>query len=72
MCPCDKERQCQPGCICQQVKEGNPYSLLSTDEARPGVLNPVLGFPVQEKYRHTGSSPKKDHEGSKGNGVPFM
>lgn len=34
----------------QQVKRGDPFPLFSTAETTPGVLDPVLMFPVQETW----------------------
>lgn len=42
---------------CQKVKRDDSSSLLSTSEAPPGVLCPVLGSSVQEGHGHTGESP---------------
>jgi len=40
------------------VEGAEPAPLLSTDEARPGVLGPVLCSPVREIHGLTGESPK--------------
>jgi len=45
-----------------QVEGGDPYSLLSTGEARSGELCPVLCWGVQDRYRLTGGGPVKGHE----------
>lgn len=37
--------------------------LLSTGESTLGLLDPDLGFPVQEGHGHSGLRPAKGHEG---------
>lgn len=48
------------GCIrkcCKKVERAHPAPLLSTGEATPAVLCPVLGSPIQGRCGHTGESP---------------
>lgn len=45
---------------------GDPFPLLSTGQARPGVLCPVLGFPVQEGLGRTRKSPVEGHQADGG------
>lgn len=56
---------------CQQVSGGDP-SLLSTGEATPGVLCPVLGSPVHEKPRHTAVSTAKGHNDNEGTATSLL
>lgn len=66
MHPCIKEEQEHPGChqgeCCQPVEGGGPSPLFSTGEATSGVLCPMLGSPVRERYGHTGVSPVNSHK----------
>lgn len=56
---------------CQLVNRGDP-SLLSTGEATPWVLCPVLGSPVHKKPRHTGVSTTKGHNDNEGTATPLL
>lgn len=61
MHPCSKKGQQHPGLHqaerCQRVEGGELSSLLSTSEAAPAALGPVLGSPVQDIQGLTGGSP---------------
>lgn len=62
MCCCSKA-QLFPGqhleyCI-QQVEGGDPFPLLGTGEATPGMLGPGVGSSVQERCGAAGETPTK-------------
>ena len=54
------------GCIGQQIKGGDPPSLLCPGQASPGVLYQVLGSPVQKRQGSPGESPTEGHKDDKG------
>lgn len=63
---CGKKGQQHPGlhyekCF-QQVKSGDPPSLLSSGETISGVLCPDLGSPLQERDGHPWAIPVKDYK----------
>ncbi|XP_040421417.1 uncharacterized protein LOC121073902 [Cygnus olor] len=43
--------------------------LLSIGEVTPGVLCPVLSYPMQEKHGHTGKGPTRAHKDDEGTGA---
>jgi len=47
-------------------------NLLSTDEAEPEVLCPVLGSSVQERAGHTGKCQKESHLDDEGTAAPGL
>ena len=58
-----------PSQSCQNVTGGHPSPLLSTGDATPGVLGPVLASSFQERHGHTEGSPTKDHTDDQGTGA---
>ena len=75
VCPGYQEAQWDPGVheeCGQQVKGGSPSPLLCPGEAPSGVLCPVLGSPVQERWGATGESPVEGYEDDKGTGASVL
>jgi len=76
VCPCCQEGQwyCrvhQEECG-QQVEGGSPSRLHCSSEAPSGVLCPVLGSPLQERWGATGESPAKGYEYNEGTGASLL
>lgn len=66
MCPSGKKRANRvPNCVRQSMASRSKVDdspPLSTDEATTGALCPVLGSPIQERYRQMGWGPVKGHQ----------
>lgn len=66
VCPCGKGVHGVLGCtrraVANRLRKVIPSHLLSAGKATPGVQGPVLGYPVQKRYRVTGASPLNGHE----------
>ena len=65
MCPGCQEGQWDPGVHLegcgQQVEGSSPPPLLCPSEVPSGVLCPVLGSPIQERWGATGESPAEGY-----------
>jgi len=76
VCPGCQESQWDPGVhqeeCGQQVEGGSPSPLLCPSEAPSGVLHPLLGSPVQERWGATGESPAQGYEGGEGTGASVI
>ena len=76
VCPDCQEGQWDPGVhqevYGQQVEGGYPPPLLCPGEAPSGVLHPVLGSPLQERWGATGESPVEGYEGHEGTGASLL
>jgi len=57
---------------CQQVKAGDPSSVLSTGEPTPVDPCPVLGSLGQERDRHSVESPMKGYKDDEGTGASLL
>lgn len=56
----------------QQVKGGDPASLLCICETSPGVLHPNAESSVQGRQESVGLCPEKDHINDPKNGIPLL
>lgn len=57
---------------CLQVKGVGNSALFSTGEATPGVLGPVIHYPVQERPGHSGENPTEGYKDGKRTGEPLL
>ena len=58
---------------CGQQEQGSNYSpVLSTGEAAPRVLCPVLGPSLQERHRGPGACPEEGNKAGEGSGAQAL
>lgn len=57
---------------CKEITGGKPSPLCNIGEATPGLLYPVLGSSVKERYGHTKGSPAKVHKEDKRTEASFI
>ena len=71
-----QEGQWHPGLhqkqCCQQEQGGNHPPVLSTGEAAPQVLCPVLGPSLQERHRGPGARSEKGNKADEGSGAQAL
>jgi len=76
VCPGCQEGQCHPGVHTeecgQQVEGGSPSPLLCPGEAPSGVVCPLLGSPLQERWGATAESPAEGYEDGEGTGASLL
>lgn len=56
----------------QQVERGDAYPLMSTGEATPEVLCPILGSLIQKRHGSPGQNSTKGHENGEGTGASLL
>ena len=62
--------------VCFRVTKKRPvfwrFTVLCPSDSPSGVLSPVLGSPVQERWRATGESPAEGYKDGEGTGASFL